>query len=144
MRKPDQRFWDAMIIRSWQNFDSCNKLKDWCHSEFGCLPYELGLKRTEHCFGAVRAWVATYMKPLSDKLWDLPMNRHVELLDWMDKANVLCVANKSGMKYQVDPIKAKYRSGKALQHAMFKTMVYKEQGSRMAQVNVVKAVRNKR
>lgn len=91
MREVNQRFWDAMIIKAWQNFDSCHKLSLWCLDEFGKFPRELGLKRSENCFGGtagVRVWVSTYMPQLSEKLFALPKERHIELLDWLAKSNI--------------------------------------------------------
>jgi hypothetical protein len=84
MREPTQRFWDAMIIKSWQNFDSCYKLNIWAREEFGKYPQHLELKRTQNCFGSgtqgVRVWVAQYMPALSEQLFALPKERHIELL----------------------------------------------------------------
>ena len=91
MREISQRYWDAMIIKSWQNFDNCHKLNLWCLDEFGKFPSELGLKRTQNCFGGtngVRVWVANYMPQLSEKLFALPKERHIELLDWLAKSKI--------------------------------------------------------
>lgn len=91
MREINQRFWDAMIIKSWQNFDSCHKLSLWCLDEFGKFPRDLGIKRSQNCFGGtngVRVWVATYMPQLSEKLFALPKERHIELLDWLAKSKI--------------------------------------------------------
>ena len=97
MRKIDQRFWDAMIIKSWQNFDSCHKLSIWCLDEFGKFPSELGLKRASNCFGGtngVRVWVATFMPQLSEKLFALPKERHIEILNWLGKSNIDSLTSK--------------------------------------------------
>jgi hypothetical protein len=91
MREISQRFWDAMIIKSWQNFDSCQKLSIWALDEFGEFPSKLGLKRASNCFGnsqGVRVWVASYMPQLSDKLFSLPKGKHIELLDWLEKSKI--------------------------------------------------------
>ena len=92
MREPTQRFWDAMIIKSWQNFDSCLKLNIWAMEEFGKFPQDLELKRIQNCFGSggqgVRVWVAQYMPALSERLFALPKERHLEALDWLAESKV--------------------------------------------------------
>ena len=100
MREPDQRFWDALIIRAWNNFDSCINLRVACKYEFGCYPEEASFIRTKYCYGGVRAWVATALPKLSEKLWILPKERHVELLDWLEHTKLDCVAhNKQSARY---------------------------------------------
>lgn len=96
MREPTQRFWDAMIIKAWQNFYSCRKLAVWANEEFGVFPQHLGLKRAKNCYGAqgVRVWVASYMPTLSSKLFSLPKERHVEILDWLAKSKVDSLSSK--------------------------------------------------
>jgi hypothetical protein len=98
MREPNQRFWDAMIIKSWQNFDNCLKLNIWAMEEFGKYPQDLELKRTQNCFSGrgqgVRVWVADYMPALSERLFALPKERHIELLDWLAKSKVDSLTSK--------------------------------------------------
>ena len=98
MREPTQRFWDAMIIKSWQNFDNCLKLNLWAMEEFGKYPQDLELKRTQNCFSGrgqgVRVWVADYMPTLSERLFALPKERHIELLDWLAKSKVDSLTSK--------------------------------------------------
>ena len=98
MRESSQRFWDAMIIKSWQNFDSCYKLNTWAMEEFGNYPQHLELKRTQNCYGngtqGVRVWVAQYMPALSERLFALPKERHIELLDWLAKSKVDSLTSK--------------------------------------------------
>ena len=77
-----------MIIKAWNNFDSCAQLVTAAKYEFGAYPQELGLKRSKDCFGGVRSWVATYMPQLSQKLWDVPKERQVELLRWLQTTNI--------------------------------------------------------
>jgi hypothetical protein len=97
-REPTQRFWDAMIIKCWQDFSDCQKLNDWCYAEFGTYPDRLELKRTKNCYGrrgqGVRVWVADYMPILSAKLFALPKERHIELLDWLANSNTDSVTSK--------------------------------------------------
>jgi len=88
MREPDQKYWDAMIIRSWNRFESCAMLTAAAKFEFGQYPHELGLKRSNRCFGGVRSWVATYMPELSKKLWDLPKEKQIDLLRWLQTTNI--------------------------------------------------------
>ena len=91
-REPTQRFWDAMIIKCWQDFDDCQKLNNWCYAEFGVYSDRLELKRTKNCYGrrgqGVRVWVAEYMPALSERLFALSKERHIELLDWLAKSKV--------------------------------------------------------
>ena len=98
MREISQRFWDAMIIKSWQNFESCQKLNMWAFDEFGKFPKDLELKRTQNCYGfknqGVRVWVANYIPTLSAKLFALPKEKHIELLDWLAKSNVDSLSSK--------------------------------------------------
>jgi len=51
MREISQRFWDAMIIKAWQDFRSCGHLYHWSMEEFGKPPEELGLKRIKNMWG---------------------------------------------------------------------------------------------
>jgi len=92
MREPTQRFWDAMIIKSWQNFDTCLKLNIWAMEEFGKYPQYLELKRVQNCIGnkgqGVRVWVAQYMPALSERLFAFPKERHLEVLDWLAESKV--------------------------------------------------------
>lgn len=104
MREPTQRYWDAMIIKAWQNFDSCHKLNMWALEEFGKFPNELELKRTKNCVGhrnqGVRVWVADYMPVLSAKLFALPKERHVEILDWLGKSKVDSLSSKGSKSHK--------------------------------------------
>lgn len=96
MRELSQRFWDAMIIKSWQDFDNCDKLNAWAFQEFGDYPMNLDLKRVKNCYPkmGVRVWVDTYMPQLSEKLFALPKNRHIELLDWLGKSSIDSIYQK--------------------------------------------------
>jgi len=98
MREPTQRFWDAMIIKCWQDFSDCQKLNTWCYAEFGKYPQYLELKRTQNCFGnrgqGVRVWVAEYMPALSERLFALPKERHLEVLDWLANSKVDSLTSK--------------------------------------------------
>lgn len=68
-------------------------------AEFGCWPDELPLHRIEGCYGGVRAWVASCMPSLSQKLWVTPKERAIEVLDWLGKTKVRCEYNKSAKKH---------------------------------------------
>ena len=54
MRDPTQRFWDAMIIKAWQDFKNCGHLYHWSIAEFGKPPVELGLKRTKNMWRMIK------------------------------------------------------------------------------------------
>ena len=102
MREISQRFWDAMIIKAWQDFKNCGHLYYWSIDEFGKPPLELGLKRTKNMWNkeGVRVWVATYMPILSDKLFALPKERHVELLDWLAKSKEDSLTSKGSRSHK--------------------------------------------
>ena len=118
MREVSQRFWDAMIIKSWQNFDDCYKLNMWAYDEFGDFPERLNLKRTKNCFGkkghGVRVWVATYMPELNQKLFDLPKEKHIKLLDWLAKSKIDSLSTKGlrTTKYYSEAVNAFNKSNK--------------------------------
>jgi hypothetical protein len=87
-----------MIIKCWQDFSDCQKLNTWCYAEFGKYPQYLELKRTQNCFGnrgqGVRVWVAEYMPALSERLFALPKERHLEILDWLANSKVDSLTSK--------------------------------------------------
>ena len=92
-----------MIIKAWNNFDSCAQLVTAAKYEFGAYPQELCLKRSKDCFGGVRSWVATYMPQLSQKLWDVPKERQVELLRWLQTTNIdVGKADRKTAKYYAE------------------------------------------
>jgi len=102
MREPSQRFWDAMIIKAWRDFKNTKDLYEQSIAEFGTAPWNLPLVRNKEMYGGVRAWVATRLPLLSEKLWVLPKERHIELLDWLDRSKMDCeisMAKNKTMKY---------------------------------------------
>ena len=102
MREPSQRFWDAMIIKAWRDFKTTQDLYKQSIAEFGKAPWNLPFVRNKEMYGGVRAWVASKLPLLSDKLWVLPKERHIELLDWLDKSKMDCetsMAKNKTMKY---------------------------------------------
>jgi hypothetical protein len=116
VREPDQKYWDAMIIRAWNNFENCAQLVTAAKYEFGAYPHELGLKRSKNCFGGVRAWVATYMPQLSQKLWDVPKERQVELLHWLQTTDIdIGKADKKTAKYYAEPYNKVSKNKKLMQ-----------------------------
>ena len=98
MREPSQRFWDAMIIRAWRDFKGTNDLTKQCIAEFGAAPWNLPFVRNKELYGGVRAWVAVRLPLLSEKLWILPKERHIELLDWLDRSKMDCETSTSKNK----------------------------------------------
>jgi hypothetical protein len=102
MREPSQRFWDAMIIKAWRDFKSTKDLHEQSVAEFGIAPWNLPLIRNKEMYGGVRAWVAIRLPLLSEKLWVLPKERHIELLDWLDGNKMDCevsMAKNKTIKY---------------------------------------------
>ena len=102
MREPSQRFWDAMIIKAWRDFKTTQDLYEQSIAEFGKAQWNLPFVRNKEMYGGVRAWVASRLPLLSDKLWVLPKERHIELLDWLDKSKMDCetsMAKNKTMKY---------------------------------------------
>ena len=105
MREPSQRFWDAMIIKAWRDFKNTKDLYEQSIAEFGTAPWNLPLVRNKEMYGGVRAWVATRLPLLSEKLWVLPKERHIELLDWLDRSKMDCeisMAKNKTMKYLIE------------------------------------------
>jgi hypothetical protein len=143
MREVSQRFWDAMIIKAWHDFDHCNTLAVRCFHEFGDYPQNLPLLRNKNYHGTVRSWVDIELHSLSEKLWDLPKERHVELLNWLEKNKLDCVTHRTSKRHFAEAYGAARRGGKSMGKTLFEAKIYKEGHSRMAQVNVVKAVRSK-
>ena len=143
MRKVDQRFWDAMIIKAWNDFDTCNNLIERCYAEFGDAPYNLPLLRNTSMHGGVRSWVDSQLHLLSEKLWILPKNRQIELLDWLAHNKINCETYKKATRHIARARSAAKWSGMSMGRTIYEAKVYKEGASRMAQVNVVKPVRSK-
>ena len=100
MREINQRFWDAMIIRSWNEFGNSYLLGTACMYEFGVYPEKLGILR---CKGLIkqgtRVWVAQHLTPLSERLWITPKEKQVALLDWLEESKLDCILNKKAKKY---------------------------------------------
>jgi hypothetical protein len=118
-REPNQRFYDALIIREWYRFGSAIDLKRICIAEFGCYPDQLPLHRIEDCYGGIRAWVATCMPKLSQKLLATPKEKSIEVLDWLGKTKVRCEINKREKKYYAQSRNACIKAEKnALQVSM--------------------------
>lgn len=144
MRKVDQRFWDAMIIKAWNDFDTCDNLMARCHAEFGDLPYNLPLIRNKEMFGGVRSWVDLQLHSLSEKLWTLPKNRQVELLDWLSNNKLDCERYKKAARHRAQARSASNRATNAYKAFRLNSEIAGFMNSRMEQMNVVKPVRNKR
>jgi len=100
MREINQRFWDAMIIKSWNEFGNSYLLGTACMYEFGVYPRDLGLLRCSNLFKqGTRAWVAKFLAPLSERLWITPKEKQIALLDWLEETKLDCVVNKRTQKY---------------------------------------------
>ena len=100
MREFNQRFWDAMIIKSWNEFGNSYSLGMACKYEFGVYPQELELLRTKDLYKqGTRVWVARYLTPLSERLWITPKEKQVQLLDWLEETKLDCKLNKRTQKY---------------------------------------------
>lgn len=105
MREINQRFWDAMIIKSWNEFGNSFSLGMACKYEFGVYPRELGILRCEGLFKqGTRVWVARQLTPLSERLWITPRNKQVELLDWLEEVKLDCTVNRKADKYGQEPV----------------------------------------
>jgi hypothetical protein len=115
LRAPDQRFWDAMIIRAWNRFDSCKFLMFQAKLEFGDYPQSLGLIRCDNCFGGVRAWVASELKPFSERLWITPKDKQIELLNWLGETKLNCYTDKKTARYGQEARQKTYYLRKKLQ-----------------------------
>jgi hypothetical protein len=111
MREINQRFWDAMIIKSWNEFGNSTSLGVACKFEFGVYPEELGLLR---CKGLIkqgtRVWVARQLTPLSERLWITPKEKQIELLNWLEEVKLDCLVNKKAQKYGTEATSKLYRN----------------------------------
>jgi len=100
MREINQRFWDAMIIKSWNEFGNSFSLGMACKYEFGVYPRDLGILRCKNLYKqGTRAWVANQLTPLSERLWITPKEKQIALLDWLEEVKLDCVVNKRTQKY---------------------------------------------
>jgi hypothetical protein len=100
MRELNQRYWDAMIIRAWNKFDNVETLCLACKYEFGMYPNQTNLLRTKNLFRmGTRVWVATFLKPLSEKLWATPKDQQIKLLDWLENSRLDCIRSKKAAMY---------------------------------------------
>ena len=84
--------------------------------------YYLQIVRTQNCFGngtqGVRVWVAQYMPALSERLFALPKEKHIELLDWLAKSKVDSLSakgSKTGKYYSEARTAMKAADRKAVQ-----------------------------
>jgi hypothetical protein len=137
-REPNQRFYDALIIREWYRFGTAIDLKRVCIAEFGCYPDELPLHRVERCYGGIRAWVATCMPRLSHKLLATPKEKSIEVLDWLSKTKVRCETNNQATKHYNE---ARLSCGKAEKKAAQVAISYNLEKllNVMSQPNTVKS-----
>lgn len=100
MREINQRFWDAMIIKSWNEFGNSTALGVACKFEFGVYPQDLGLLRCANLYKqGTRVWIANHLTPLSERLWITPKDKQIALLDWLEETKLDCLINKKGQKY---------------------------------------------
>jgi hypothetical protein len=103
MREINQRFWDAMIIKSWNEFGNSYLLGMACKYEFGVYPQETGLLRSTNLIKqGTRVWVAQHLTPLSERLWITPKEKQIELLDWLEESKLDCILNKKAKQYGVE------------------------------------------
>jgi hypothetical protein len=111
MREINQRFWDAMIIKSWNEFGNSYSLGMACKYEFGVYPDELGLLRCKNLIKqGTRVWVARQLTPLSERLWITPKEKQVALLDWLEETKLDCIVNKKAEKYGGEAAGRLYRN----------------------------------
>jgi hypothetical protein len=100
MRDISQRFWDAMIIKSWNEFGNSYSLGMACMYEFGVYPRDSGLLRVSNLVNTgTRVWVAKFLAPLSERLWITPKEKQIALLDWLEETKLDCLVNKKAQKY---------------------------------------------
>lgn len=67
MKAPDQRYYDAMLIRAWRKFANGGTFAGWCRAEFGVWPNELPLLRCRAFYArmGIRVFVAESLPVLS-------------------------------------------------------------------------------
>ena len=81
--KDKQKIYDAMLIRAWRKDAFVNDLRYWLK------PYDIDildpeLKRTtKYMQQYVRRFVGTFLKPLSDRLFDTDPSQDIKTLAWL-------------------------------------------------------------
>lgn len=144
---PLQREWDALMILYWRKNKQFAELSSDFKARHGVYPNDVeGLLRTRGYFAPhmyVRAWVDSWLRPLSDKLWDVEDNLRV--LNWLNASTGLdCSENLvAGKERRARYYEAKKSKLEAQAEDMVRANTYHRQ-NRMENPNRVKAVRNKR
>ena len=139
-----QRNWDALLILHWRKFSRVGSLFSQAEQMFGKTPHELkkeGLIRVPEFVPfkmGVRTFIAEFLKPLSDKLWDIDDNKRV--LDWLNASTGLDIsADKRNKKYYNEAAASATRSElHAQQTELSKKLIYGS-GRKMDNPNQVKA-----
>lgn len=78
-----QKFWDAMLIRSWRQFGTVGDLRDMFESTCGVSCFEAGiLRKTPPLHGRVgtRVFIAQYLPKINDRLVGQNADKDVALL----------------------------------------------------------------
>jgi hypothetical protein len=79
---PDQKYYDAMLIRAYRRFMTGGAFAKWVKETFGVWPSELPLKRCKGFYTkqGVRAFVGAHLRPLADRLLDSEPSDDIETL----------------------------------------------------------------
>jgi hypothetical protein len=81
-REPDQKLYDAMLIRAYRRFMVGHVFSRWVFDTFGMWPNQLPLKRCKKFYRemGVRAFVGVFLRPLADRLIDSDPSKDIETL----------------------------------------------------------------
>lgn len=144
---PKQREWDALLIFHWRKLNTLGTLFQHAEDLFGAPPHVLkkeGLKRVPDYLPfrmGMRTFIAEFLKPLSEKLWDVSDNKRV--LDWLNSSTGLDIEkNKANRRYYDEAHKAAGLSQlHADQERISREFIYGG-GRRMDNPNQIKSVRS--
>ena len=81
----NQKIYDAMLIKAFRADVTLGMLWYWL-KPYNIIPPDLTLKRQPpRVKMRVQVFVGTFLKPLSDRLWDTDKTHDIKTLYWMDK-----------------------------------------------------------
>lgn len=103
MRQPNQRYYDAMLIKAWREDWSGGRFCHWVRDEFGVWPEELPLLRCKAVIGVmrVRVFVAGDLWKLNERLWECKTDGDfISTLNWLGASGIDCVRDRSAANYR--------------------------------------------
>ena len=80
-----QRNYDALLIRAFREDITTSKLYFWLKPYGIGLPDDELIRQPPPVKMRIRVFVASYLKPLADRLWDTERSEDIKTLNWMVK-----------------------------------------------------------